>query len=56
MRICFDRINKRNNHQFGHPLSLLLQREQGEVPIVLQRLISEIERRGLENSGIYYCK
>jgi len=57
MKICFSRINKRpNNNQFGQSLNLLLQREQSEVPIVLQRLITEIERRGLDNSGIYYCK
>uniref|UniRef100_A0A914L4Z4 Rho-GAP domain-containing protein n=1 Tax=Meloidogyne incognita TaxID=6306 RepID=A0A914L4Z4_MELIC len=55
MKICFSRINKRpNNNQFGQSLNLLLQREQSEVPIVLQRLITEIERRGLDNSGIYY--
>ncbi|KAF7632548.1 hypothetical protein Mgra_00008063 [Meloidogyne graminicola] len=55
MRICFSRIIKKpNNKQFGQPLNLILQREKGEVPILLKKLITEIERRGLDNSGIYY--
>ncbi|KAL7079803.1 hypothetical protein ACQ4LE_000928 [Meloidogyne hapla] len=54
MKICFGRTIKKPNNHFGQPLNLLLQREQGEVPIILQRLINEIERRGLDNSGIYY--
>jgi hypothetical protein len=40
---------------FGQPLTHLLQREHGEVPLVLSRLVGEIERRGLDTPGLYYC-
>jgi hypothetical protein len=39
---------------FGQPLDQLLQREHGEVPLVLPRLVGEIERRGLDTPGLYY--
>lgn len=40
---------------FGVPLDKLLQKEQKDIPIVLTRLIQEIENRGVDSSGLYYC-
>lgn len=38
------------------PLSRLIARERRETPIALTRLIQEIEKRGVDYSGIYVCE
>lgn len=45
-----------NNVIFGVSLDVLLQKEQKDTPIALTRLIQEIENRGVDTSGLYYCR
>lgn len=49
-------VNCNYNATFGVPLSAILQREAKETPIALNRLIQEIEDRGVDTPGLYYCK
>ena len=48
----------RINAYFGIDVNVLVDREQSgyEVPVVLRRLIDEIERRGVDSAGIYTRK
>ncbi|EGT58716.1 hypothetical protein CAEBREN_30494 [Caenorhabditis brenneri] len=46
-------VNPRLHGVFGIPLSRLVQRERRDTPIVLTRLIQEIEKRGVDYSGLY---
>ncbi|UMM17334.1 hypothetical protein L5515_013939 [Caenorhabditis briggsae] len=46
-------VNPRLNGVFGVPLGRLVQRERRDTPIVLTRLIQEIEKRGVDLSGLY---
>ncbi|CCD70505.1 Rho GTPase-activating protein syd-1 [Caenorhabditis elegans] len=46
-------VNPRLNGVFGISLSRLVQRERRDTPIVLTRLIQEIEKRGVDYSGLY---
>ncbi|KAI1721986.1 rhoGAP domain-containing protein [Ditylenchus destructor] len=47
-------VNCNYNATFGVPLSAILQREAKETPIALNRLIQEIEDRGVDTPGLYY--
>ncbi|KAK2495383.1 hypothetical protein MC885_011318 [Smutsia gigantea] len=42
-------------HVFGLPLPLLVEREQppGQVPLIIQKCVEQIERRGLRVVGLY---
>ncbi|PAV56768.1 hypothetical protein WR25_05026 isoform C [Diploscapter pachys] len=54
MQTVFRRaVNPRMDGVFGVPLSRLLQRERRDTPIVLTRLIQEIEKRGVDYNGLY---
>ncbi|GMR35783.1 hypothetical protein PMAYCL1PPCAC_05978, partial [Pristionchus mayeri] len=46
-------VNPRIDGCFGVPLARLLQREHRETPLVLARLIAEIEKRGIDYGGLY---
>ncbi|MFH4978503.1 hypothetical protein AB6A40_005212 [Gnathostoma spinigerum] len=46
-------VNCRYDGVFGVPLQRLLSREGRETPLVLTRLLQEIESRGVEYSGLY---
>ncbi|CAJ0957413.1 unnamed protein product, partial [Mesorhabditis belari] len=46
-------VNTRSDAAFGVPLSRLVQRERRETPVVLSRLIQELERRGVDYTGLY---
>ncbi|CAB3411317.1 unnamed protein product [Caenorhabditis bovis] len=46
-------VNPRLDGVFGVPLSRLIHRERRDTPIVLTRLIQEIEKRGVDNNGLY---
>ena len=53
---CFARLRQPTGiGVFGQPLGVLLQRDGSDVPLVLSRLVGEIERRGLDTPGLYYC-
>uniref|UniRef100_A0A1I7WJ82 Rho-GAP domain-containing protein n=1 Tax=Heterorhabditis bacteriophora TaxID=37862 RepID=A0A1I7WJ82_HETBA len=56
MQAVFRRaVNPRIDGVFGVPLSRLLQRERRDTPIILTRLIQEIEKRGVDYNGLYIC-
>ncbi|VDN36905.1 unnamed protein product [Gongylonema pulchrum] len=44
---------KRYDGVFGVPLQRLLAKERRETPLVLSRLLQEIEQRGVDYSGLY---
>ncbi|GMT13240.1 hypothetical protein PFISCL1PPCAC_4537, partial [Pristionchus fissidentatus] len=46
-------VNPRIDGCFGVPMARLLQREHRETPLLLSRLISEIEKRGVDYGGLY---
>ncbi|KAF8361719.1 syd-1 [Pristionchus pacificus] len=46
-------VNPRMDGSFGVPLARLLQREHRETPLVLFRLMAEIEKRGVDYGGLY---
>lgn len=48
----------RRNAYFGVPLQNLIDRENSgmEVPLILRRILDEIERRGVDSNGIYLCQ
>lgn len=46
-------VNPRLDGVFGTPLSRLAQRERRDTPIVVTRLIQEIEKRGVDYNGLY---
>ncbi|CAD6193999.1 unnamed protein product [Caenorhabditis auriculariae] len=46
-------VNPRMDGVFGAPLSRLVQRERRDTPIILTRLIQEIEKRGVDYNGLY---
>ncbi|CAI2342648.1 unnamed protein product [Caenorhabditis sp. 36 PRJEB53466] len=46
-------VNPRLDGVYGVPLSRVIHRERRETPIVLTRLIQEIEKRGVDYSGLY---
>ncbi|CAI5442737.1 unnamed protein product [Caenorhabditis angaria] len=46
-------VNPRLDGVFGVPLSRLVHRERRETPIILTRLIQEIEKRGIDYNGLY---
>ncbi|KAL3116024.1 hypothetical protein niasHT_007324 [Heterodera trifolii] len=39
---------------FGQPLNWLVEHENVEVPVVLNRLVTELERRGVDTAGLYF--
>jgi hypothetical protein len=45
--------NSKPNSVFGVELDLVLKRECGEVPVVLQKCMEAIERWGITTQGIY---
>ncbi|CAD5212842.1 unnamed protein product [Bursaphelenchus okinawaensis] len=47
-------VNVRYNASFGVPLNQLCQREEKETSTVFLRLITEIEKRGVDVPGLYY--
>ncbi|CAD5217110.1 unnamed protein product [Bursaphelenchus xylophilus] len=47
-------VNVRYNASFGTPLGQLCQREEKEIPTVFLRLVTEIEKRGVDVPGLYY--
>lgn len=49
-------LNFRYNASFATPLQQLIQQEQKETPVAFTRLVNEIERRGVDSAGLYYCK
>ncbi|VBB31336.1 unnamed protein product, partial [Acanthocheilonema viteae] len=52
--VAFRRIvNCRHDGLFGIPLQQLVEREGRETPLVLSRLLQEIEHRGVDYSGLY---
>ncbi|EJD73645.1 rho GTPase-activating protein syd-1 [Loa loa] len=52
--VAFRRIvNCRYDGLFGIPLQRLVAREGRETPLVLSRLLQEIEHRGVDYSGLY---
>uniref|UniRef100_A0A915B7U2 Rho-GAP domain-containing protein n=1 Tax=Parascaris univalens TaxID=6257 RepID=A0A915B7U2_PARUN len=54
MAVVFRRtVNCRYDGLFGVPLQRLVARDRRETPLVLARLIQEIEHRGLDYSGLY---
>lgn len=65
IQICFDDMAKtfsrhftteNSNNMFGIPLEQIIKQDQLETPIGLSRLIQEIEERGVDTPGLYYCK
>ncbi|KHN82001.1 Rho GTPase-activating protein syd-1 [Toxocara canis] len=54
MAVVFRRtVNCRYDGLFGVPLQRLVAKDRRETPLVLARLIQEIEHRGLDYSGLY---
>ncbi|VDK55814.1 unnamed protein product [Anisakis simplex] len=54
MAVVFRRtVNCRYDGLFGVPLQRLVARDRRETPLILARLIQEIEQRGLDYSGLY---
>lgn len=50
------RLLFRFNGLFGVPLQRLITRDGRETPIILTRLLQEIEDRGTDYSGLYICR
>ncbi|KAJ3342926.1 hypothetical protein HDU93_000585 [Gonapodya sp. JEL0774] len=44
---------KRKSEIFGVPLEDILRREGGQVPVIVQKCVEAIERRGLTEIGVY---
>lgn len=58
MAKAYSRLNTTNNlnNMFGVQLEQLIKQNKSETPIGLTRLIQEIEERGVDTPGLYYCK
>uniref|UniRef100_A0A914HC98 Uncharacterized protein n=1 Tax=Globodera rostochiensis TaxID=31243 RepID=A0A914HC98_GLORO len=55
MAHCFCRVQRpADRGVFGQPLGWLVQRENVEVPLVLSRLVADLERRGVDMPGLYF--
>ena len=50
------RATFRYHASFATPLQQLAAREQKNTPVVLTRLLNEIENRGVDTAGLYYRK
>uniref|UniRef100_A0A1I8AU21 Rho GTPase-activating protein syd-1 n=1 Tax=Steinernema glaseri TaxID=37863 RepID=A0A1I8AU21_9BILA len=46
-------MSSRHDSVFGNPLSRIVEHDSTSVPIILMRLIQEIEERGVDSAGLY---